>query len=158
MRLRPLPAPLALACAGTAAAFGLLLAVRHGAVPLTRAEFLAALSGSGSGPDRFIITGLRAPRALMAGLVGGGLAVAGVTFAGVIGFVGLIVPHGVRLVAGGDHRLLLPLSFLTGAAFLTVADLVARTALAPAEIPVGIVTALVGVPFFLLLLKKGSGR
>ncbi len=334
MRLRPLPAPLALACAGTAAAFGLLLAVRYGAVALTRAEFLAALSGSGSGPDRFIITGLRAPRALMASLVGGGLAVAGatlqallrnplaepyilgisggaalgavlalaggwvsvasfalplaafagallaiglvfgvafsgtrrmdvgvlllagvvvgaffqacvalvltlaeantirsallwmmgsidgaswggvtvvaaytipllavlvslarplnamaigeetatylgtdverikrlaygsaslvaaagVTFAGVIGFVGLIVPHGVRLVAGGDHRLLLPLSFLAGAAFLTVADLVARTALAPAEIPVGIVTALVGVPFFLLLLKKGPGR
>ena len=68
MRLRPLPAPLALAFAGAAAVFGILLAVRHGAVPLTRAEFLAALSGSGTGPDRFIITGLRGPRALMAGL------------------------------------------------------------------------------------------
>ncbi len=328
-----MPAPLALACTGAAAALGLLLAVRFGAVALTRAEFLGAVSGSGAESDRFIVIGLRAPRALMASLVGGGLAVAGatfqallrnplaepyilgisggaalgavlalaggwvsvtsfalplaafagailaiglvfgvalsgtrrmdvrvlllagvvvgaffqacvalaltlteantmrsallwmmgsiggaswrgvtivgaytiplllilvslarplnlmaigeetamhlgtdvervkrlaygsaslvaaagVTFVGVIGFVGLVIPHGVRLVAGGDHRLLLPLSFLAGAAFLTIADLVARTALAPAEIPVGIVTALVGVPFFLLLLKKGPG-
>ena len=85
------------------------------------------------------------------------VAAAGETFAGVIGFVGLIVPHGVRLLAGGDHQLLLPLSFLTGAAFLTVADLVARTALAPAEIPVGIVTALVGVPFLPPPPEEGTG-
>ena len=334
MRLRPVPAPLALACTGAAAALGLLLAVRFGAVTLTRAEFFGAVSGSGAESDRFIVIGLRAPRALMASLVGGGLAVAGATFqallknplaepyilgisggaalgavmalaggwvavtsfalplaafagaavaiglvfgvalsgthrmdvrvlllagvvvgaffqacvalvltladattirsallwmmgsidgaswrgvtivgaytiplllvlvslarplnlmaigeetamylgadvervkrlaygsaslvaaagvafVGVIGFVGLVIPHGVRLVAGGDHRLLLPLSFLAGAGFLTIADLVARTVLAPAEIPVGIVTALVGVPFFLLLVKKGPGE
>ncbi len=82
------------------------------------------------------------------------VAAAGVAFVGVIGFVGLVIPHGVRLVFGGDHRLLLPLSFLAGAAFLTIADLLARTAIAPAEIPVGVVTAFVGVPFFLLLLRR----
>ena len=333
MRLRPVGASLALASTAAAAALGLLLAIRFGSVALTQAEFLGALSGSGAEPDRFIVIGLRAPRALMASLVGGGLAVAGATFqallrnplaepyilgisggaalgavmalaggwvavtsfalplaafagavvaiglvfgvalsgtyrmdvrvlllagvvvgaffqacvalvltlaeattirsallwmmgsidgaswrgvtivgaytiplllvllslarplnlmaigeetatylgadvervkrlaygaaslvaaagvafVGVIGFVGLVIPHGVRLIAGGDHRLLLPLSFLAGAAFLTIADLVARTALAPAEIPVGIVTALVGVPFFLLLVKQGPG-
>lgn len=82
---------------------------------------------------------------------------AGVAVAGVIGFVGLIVPHGVRLLVGSDHRLLLPLSFLAGAAFLILADLLARVALAPAEIPIGVVTAFVGVPLFLVLLR-GSLR
>ncbi len=78
----------------------------------------------------------------------------GVAVAGVIGFVGLVVPHGVRLIVGSDHRLLLPLSFLAGAAFLTVADLVARLVLAPTEIPIGVVTAFVGVPLFLVLLRR----
>ncbi len=82
------------------------------------------------------------------------IAAAGVAFVGVIGFVGLIVPHGVRLLVGSDHRALLPLSFLAGATFLTLADLMARTLLAPAEIPVGVVTAFVGVPFFLILLRR----
>jgi len=82
------------------------------------------------------------------------VAAAGVAFAGVIGFVGLVVPHGVRLVLGSDHRVLLPLSFLAGAAFLTLADLLARVVLAPTEIPIGVVTAFVGVPFFLLLLRR----
>jgi iron complex transport system permease protein len=63
-------------------------------------------------------------------------------------------PPGVRLVVGSDHRVLLPLSFLAGAAFLTLADLVARTAMAPVEIPIGVITAFVGVPFFLLLLRR----
>lgn len=82
------------------------------------------------------------------------VAAAGVAFAGVIGFVGLVVPHGVRLVMGSDHRVLLPLSFLAGAAFLTLADLLARVVLAPTEIPIGVVTAFVGVPFFLVLLRR----
>lgn len=82
------------------------------------------------------------------------LTAAGVAVVGVIGFVGLVVPHAVRLLVGSDHRVLLPLSFLGGAAFLALADLVARLALAPTEIPVGVITAFVGVPFFLVLLRR----
>lgn len=83
---------------------------------------------------------------------------AGVAVAGVIGFVGLIVPHGIRILVGSDHRWLLPLSFLAGATFLTLADLAARLVLAPAEIPVGVVTAFVGVPLFLVLLRRSVTR
>ncbi len=82
------------------------------------------------------------------------IAAAGVAFTGVIGFVGLVVPHTVRLLVGPDHRTLLPLSFVAGAGFLTLADLGARTLLAPTEIPIGVITAFVGVPFFLLLLRR----
>jgi len=78
----------------------------------------------------------------------------GVAVAGVIGFVGLVVPHAVRLLVGSDHRALLPLSFLAGGAFLALADLAARIALAPTEIPIGVVTAFVGVPLFLVLLRR----
>jgi iron complex transport system permease protein len=83
---------------------------------------------------------------------------AGVAVAGIIGFVGLIVPHAVRLVVGSDHRALLPLSFLAGAAFLTLADILARTVRSPTEIPIGVVTAFVGVPLFLVLLRRSLGR
>jgi len=79
---------------------------------------------------------------------------AGVAVAGVIGFVGLVVPHAIRLLVGSDHRVLLPLSFLGGAAFLTLADLIARLALDPIEIPIGVITAFVGVPIFLVLLRR----
>ncbi len=79
---------------------------------------------------------------------------AGVAVAGVIGFVGLVVPHAVRLVVGADHRTLLPFSFLAGAAFLTLADVVARLVLAPTEVPIGVITAFVGVPIFLVLLRR----
>jgi iron complex transport system permease protein len=79
---------------------------------------------------------------------------AAVSVSGMIGFVGLIVPHLLRLLLGADHRLLLPASFLGGAAFLVWADTVARTALAPVELPVGVVTALAGGPFFLYLLRR----
>jgi len=79
---------------------------------------------------------------------------AAVCMVGVIGFVGLIVPHAVRLIAGPDHRVLLPASALGGAVFLILTDLLARTVLAPAELPVGILTALFGVPFFLFLLRR----
>lgn len=77
-----------------------------------------------------------------------------VSVSGVIGFVGLIIPHLCRLLFGPDHRLLLPASFLAGGIFLIVADLVARTALAPMEIPVGAVTAALGAPLFIYLLKR----
>ena len=79
---------------------------------------------------------------------------AAVSFAGIIGFVGIIIPHAVRLIWGADHRFLLPLSVLTGAIFLILADLIARTALAPTEIPIGVITALCGAPFFLYLLRR----
>jgi iron complex transport system permease protein len=75
-----------------------------------------------------------------------------VAFSGIIGFVGLIVPHLVRMAFGADHRLLLPASGLFGAAFLIGADLLARTIITPSELPVGVVTAFLGAPFFLYLL------
>jgi len=77
-----------------------------------------------------------------------------VAIAGPIGFVGLLVPHVVRLAVGPGHRTLLPLSFVGGGVFLVIADIVARTLLAPAEIPVGVVTAAVGAPVFLALLVR----
>jgi len=80
---------------------------------------------------------------------------AAVAAAGLIGFIGLVVPHLMRLLVGPDHRLLLPASALGGASLLLLADLVARLALAPAELPIGIVTALLGAPFFLYLLLRG---
>ncbi len=79
---------------------------------------------------------------------------AAVSFVGTIGFVGIIVPHAVRLVWGPDHRFLLPLTTFAGASLLILADTVARTLLAPTEIPVGIITAFVGAPFFLYLLRR----
>ena len=76
---------------------------------------------------------------------------------GLIGFVGIIVPHTVRLVAGHSYRVMLPLSILFGAAFLTLTDLVARTAIAPAEMPIGVVTAFFGAPFFIVILRRTRG-
>jgi ABC-type Fe3+-siderophore transport system permease subunit len=81
-----------------------------------------------------------------------------VSVSGMIGFVGLIVPHVMRLLLGADHRLLLPASLLAGATFLVWADTVARTALGVVEIPVGVVTALCGGPFFVYLLKREGRR
>lgn len=86
------------------------------------------------------------------------LAAVSVSVAGVIGFVGLVVPHAVRILRGSGHRSLLPLSFLGGGALLVLADAVARTAAAPREIPVGVVTAFLGVPFFLVLLRRSVER
>ena len=79
---------------------------------------------------------------------------AAVCFCGAIGFVGIIIPHAVRLILGPDYRLLLPFSALAGAGFLILADTAARTLLAPTEIPVGVITALIGAPFFLYLLQQ----
>jgi iron complex transport system permease protein len=79
---------------------------------------------------------------------------AAVSVSGMIGFVGLIIPHAVRIVSGPDHRVLLPASAVVGAIFLIWADVAARTVMAPQEIPVGIITAFVGAPFFIYLLRK----
>jgi iron complex transport system permease protein len=81
-----------------------------------------------------------------------------VSLSGLIGFVGLIVPHGVRLVFGPDHRQLLPLSAIVGAIFLVVCDTAARIVVAPAQLPVGVVTAIVGGPLFLILLIRHARK
>jgi iron complex transport system permease protein len=129
-------APMALAFAGVAVLPRMLDLISVGAetaaargVDVTRAERIALGSAS-------LATG------------------AAVSLAGPIGFVGIIVPHLARLIVGADHRLVLPASALFGAAFLVGCDLIARTAFAPAELPVGIVTALIGGPFFLWLLFR----
>jgi iron complex transport system permease protein len=81
-----------------------------------------------------------------------------VSLSGLVGFVGLIIPHGVRLIFGPDHRQLLPLSAIIGSIFLIMADTIARVIVAPAQLPVGIITAIAGGPFFLVLLAKYSRK
>jgi iron complex transport system permease protein len=81
---------------------------------------------------------------------------AAVSVSGLIAFVGIIVPHTVRLVAGTSYRIVLPLSILFGAAFLTLCDLLARTIASPAEIPIGVITAFFGAPFFVVLLRTSK--
>jgi iron complex transport system permease protein len=99
--------------------------------------------------------GVDAERLKLRVFVGAALLTAAVVaFAGPIGFVGLIVPHGVRLVLGPDNRMLVPGALLAGAAFLLVADTVARSVVAPAEISVGVITAFCGAPFFVYLLRS----
>jgi iron complex transport system permease protein len=93
--------------------------------------------------DKMIILGL-----------GSLLTAAAVSISGLIGFVGLIVPHAIRLSLSTDHKVLIPVSALAGAVFLVLADLLARVVLAPSEIPVGIITAIIGGPFFLILLRR----
>ncbi|HEX7120539.1 MAG TPA: iron ABC transporter permease [Longimicrobiales bacterium] len=109
------------------------------------------------GEETALYLGARVERVKwIAFLVASLLVAAGVAVAGAIGFIGLIVPHAIRLLWGSDHRLLLPGSVLAGAAFLLAADTVARTVAAPAELPIGVVTALVGVPVFVVLLTRRS--
>lgn len=79
---------------------------------------------------------------------------AAVAASGLIGFVGIVVPHAIRLTIGASYRIVLPLSFVLGAAFLVLADVIARVALSPAELPIGVVTACVGAPFFAFLLRR----
>jgi iron complex transport system permease protein len=83
---------------------------------------------------------------------------AAVAVSGLIGFVGIIVPHAVRLTAGPSYRVLLPVSMITGAAFLVLADILARTAQAPDEVPIGVITAIIGAPFFLFVLRSRRAR
>jgi iron complex transport system permease protein len=89
-------------------------------------------------------------------ILGSLLTGAAIALSGLVGFVGLVIPHVTRLLLGPDHRLLLPASAMVGAIFLLLADLVARTIMAPTEMPVGIITALVGAPLFIYLLRKGK--
>jgi len=107
------------------------------------------------GDDEASSLGLRAARVRLVVVAAATLATAAaVAVSGLIGFVGIIVPHTVRLLAGSSHRLLVPLSLVAGAAFLILADLVARTVTAPGELPIGVVTAFVGAPFFALVLRS----
>ena len=112
-----------------------------------------------AGEEGALQLGVDVERARRAVFVAASLLVgAAVSMSGMIGFVGLIVPHLLRLLLGPDHRLLLPASFLGGGAFLIWADTLARTMLGPAELPVGVVTALTGGPFFLYLLHRDLRR
>ncbi|MFC5833236.1 FecCD family ABC transporter permease [Nonomuraea insulae] len=98
--------------------------------------------------------GVRAGRVRLIVLLAASLATAAaVAVSGLIGFVGIVIPHVVRRLAGGSYRVVLPLSLIGGAAFLVLADLVARTVIAPAELPIGVVTMFVGAPFFVAILR-----
>jgi len=111
------------------------------------------------GPDQARSMGINVGRTQIIALaVAAGVTSVAVSMSGLVGFVGLIVPHAVRLVLGPDHRQLIPLSAVCGAAFLTVADTVARVIVAPAQLPVGVVTAIVGGPLFLVLLVKHTQK
>jgi iron complex transport system permease protein len=103
--------------------------------------------------------GVNVARLRLAVVVAATLGVAAaVSVSGLIGFVGIIVPHAVRMTAGPSYRVLLPVSMIGGAAFLVLADIVARTAQAPAEVPIGVITALIGGPFFLFVLTSRRAR
>ncbi|MDD3737546.1 MAG: iron ABC transporter permease, partial [Bacteroidales bacterium] len=102
--------------------------------------------------------GVNIGRLRLTGMVVASLATAAVvSFYGIIAFVGLVVPHMVRRITGGDERFLIPGAALAGAAFMTGCDIVARTLLSPVVLPVGILTSLIGAPLFVLLLIKGKG-
>jgi iron complex transport system permease protein len=111
------------------------------------------------GDDQATQMGLNIRRAKFIIIVAASLVTAGaVSFAGIIGFVGLVVPHIVRIWWGVDYRRLIPLSIIGGAAVLLFADVLARIVLAPQELPVGIVTALAGAPFFLWVLRRAKNQ
>ena len=117
--------------------------------------FARALNLLAVGEPTAAALGVRVERVKYAGFaLAALLAAVTVAVSGVIGFVGLVVPHAVRLLWGSDHRLLIPCAALLGSTFLVLADMVARTAAAPAELPIGVVTAFVGVPFFIVLLRR----
>ncbi len=113
---------------------------------MTQGEETAANLGIHVGRTRFVLF-----------VIAGGLTAAAVALAGMIGFVGLVVPHICRLLWGPGHRRLLPFAAALGSSFLMMADAIARSIYAPAEIPVGVVTALLGAPFFLYLLQRSRG-
>ncbi|WP_327093230.1 iron ABC transporter permease [Nonomuraea sp. NBC_01738] len=110
------------------------------------------------GDDEATALGVRASRVRLAVLLAASLATAAaVAVSGLIGFVGIVVPHVVRRLAGGSYRSVLPLSLIGGGAFLVLADLLARTVIAPAELPIGVVTMFVGAPFFVVVLRMTKG-
>jgi iron complex transport system permease protein len=120
-------------------------------ITLVHAKHLDVLA---LGDDEAATLGLRPARTRLIVLGAASLATAtAVAVSGIIGFVGLVVPHMVRRIAGPGHRLLLPMSLLVGGTFLVLADLVARTVLSPAELPIGVVTSFFGGPFFVLILR-----
>ncbi|BDD83334.1 ABC transporter permease [Tsukamurella pulmonis] len=113
----------------------------------------------GVGDEEATALGLSARRVRILVLAAASLATAAaVALGGLIGFVGIVVPHVVRRLAGASYRAVLPLSLLAGAAFLVLADVLARTAVAPGELPLGVVTAFVGGPFFVVVLRSMRGR
>ncbi|MDJ0813983.1 MAG: iron ABC transporter permease [Woeseiaceae bacterium] len=126
-------------------AFGATLAARHLNV-LSRGELQAAIVGMPVRSFRYIVF---AAASLATAL--------SVTTVGVIGFIGLVVPHLVRLVAGSDHRIVVPASALAGGSLLVIADTLARTIMAPRQLPVGALTAAIGVPLFLILMSRSRG-
>ena len=112
----------------------------------------------GVGDDEAASLGVDVRRVRLALIVAATLGTAAaVAVSGLIGFVGIIVPHAIRLLSGVGYRALLPLSVIIGAGFLVLADVIARTALSPAEIPLGVVTAFCGAPFFALVLRTTRG-
>jgi iron complex transport system permease protein len=116
---------------------------------------VGALDVLAVGDDEARSLGLHPRRIRAAVLVAASLGTAAaVAVSGLIGFVGLVVPHGVRLVAGVGNRRVVPLSLLFGGAFLALADVLARTVQSPAELPIGVITAFVGAPFFLAILRS----
>src|SRR5713101_2456436 len=132
-----------------------------GAITLAGIVFSLILSGSldafALGEEGAAHLGLHVERRkLLIIIVGSLLTAAAVSISGLIGFVGLVIPHAMRLLLGPRHRLLLPVSALGGAIFLILADLLARVVIAPAVLPVGVFTALVGAPFFLFLLRSSK--
>jgi iron complex transport system permease protein len=111
------------------------------------------------GAEIAMTLGVEVPRVTLALHALAALATAAaVTTAGSVGFVGLVVPHALRLVIGNDQRLLLPAAALAGGALLVLADTLARSVISPAQLPVGVITALIGVPVFLYLLAKSGAR
>lgn len=119
--------------------------------------FARVLDAFGLGEENAAYLGLRVERyKLLIIMTGALVTAAAVSISGLIGFVGLMVPHAMRLLVGPRHRLLLPASALAGASFLILADLLTRVVIAPAVLPVGVFTALVGAPFFLLLLRNSK--
>jgi iron complex transport system permease protein len=133
-----------------AAALVPLAAAVAGMVRLPRVLDLVSL-----GTESAAARGVDIERTERVALVSASLATgAAVSLAGPVSFVGIVVPHLVRLIVGADHRLVLPAAGLFGAAFLVLCDLVARTAMAPLELPVGVITAVIGGPFFLWLLFR----
>lgn len=125
------------------------------AMMLVHSRFLDVMS---VGDDEASSLGIDVARTRLVVVIGASIATAAaVAVSGLIGFVGVIVPHLIRLLFGASYRVVLPLSMLFGGGFLVATDLVARTVLAPSEIPIGVVTAALGAPFFLLLLRVRGG-
>ena len=133
---------------------GILLpfVVAAGAVIIAHARHMDLLA---VGEEEATTLGLPADRVRLIIILAATLATAAaVAVSGLIGFVGIVVPHAVRRIAGVGHRVVLPLSFLVGAGFMMGADVLARTIIAPAELPIGVITACVGAPFFAVILYQ----